>query len=118
MRGQAEERDEKWGATSDLQIWGSERWQGSLTGKTHVISGDSAETPSLGPLIHSFQTSQFCNRSFDTTPDPRSVIGSACSEGIRSARMEREGSMGGLAVDLEALILEKGRINDSDNDFM
>lgn len=53
------------------------------------------------------------------TPDPGSAISSAYSEGIGSTSMEREGSMGGLAIDLEALSLEKGRqldVDDLDDD--
>lgn len=54
------------------------------------------------------------------TPDPSSAISSVFSEaGIGGTSMEREGSMGGLSLDFEALSLEKGRpldVEDLDDD--
>lgn len=54
------------------------------------------------------------------TPDPSSAISSVYSEaGIGGTSMEREGSLGGLSLDFEALSLEKGRpldVDDLDDD--
>lgn len=49
------------------------------------------------------------------TPDPGSAISSAYSEGIGSSGMEREGSTDRLALDFDALSIEKGRPLDVDD---